>query len=139
MMQSSPSSYSSQSRASPVSQENYYAHHPAQAATYALQTHSPIEQQPVIYQQQPIQQHMQHHSQPTPISQAHHVQESYPTPTEQHGQWYDHSAYQPPVEVINHLPSYGQSNVFHDPWDGPKIETFDDPSLQMPSARIESL
>lgn len=138
--QSSPSSYSSHSRASPVSQEGFYTHHPAQAATYALQTQSPVEQQPIVhYQQQQQQQMPQHIPQhiPAPVSQ--HVQEQYHTPTESHGQWYDHTAYQAPVEVISHsLPSYNQNSVFHDPW-VQKIEHFDDPSLQMPSARIENL
>ncbi|RAL68087.1 hypothetical protein DID88_008805 [Monilinia fructigena] len=51
------------------------------------------------------------------------------------GQWYEHAPYQQP-EVINHVPMYPQLTVFSDPW--PKLEAFDDPSLQMPSARIEN-
>ena len=140
IIQSSPSSYSSASRASPVSQEQapYYTHHPAaQAATYALHNSSPIEQQqPMIQYQQQIPQQVQ--PMPTPISQAPHPQEQYHPAGPQDGQWYENVAYQPPVEVITHIQSYPQSHVFNDPW-GPKLETFDDPSLQMPSARIDNL
>ena len=140
VLQSSPSSYSSASRASPVSQEPYYTHHPAQTATYALHNSSPIEQQPMIQYQQQLPQHLaQQHSQPmpTPVAQPTHVQEQY-HPAPQDGQWYENVAYQAPVEVINHIQAYPQANIFHDPW-AQKIETFDDPSLQMPSARIENL
>jgi hypothetical protein len=160
---SSPSSYSSASRASPVSQEPYYTHHPAQQATYALQNGSPVEHQPIIqYQQVP-----QHLAQQ--VQQVHHVQQpqpactpqpqqqqSRPPPPQQHqqhpphpqgqyhqvtlppGQWYEAVAYQPPVEVISHITAYPQNQVFHDPW-AQKIDSYDDPSLQMPSARIENL
>jgi hypothetical protein len=136
ILQSSPSSYSSVSRASPVSQEPYYTHQSAQAATYALHNSSPVEQQPMVqFQQQQISQHLS--QQPMP-----HIQEQYQHPSSQsEGQWFDNVAYQQPVvEVISpvhNLQSYPQA-IFHDPW-GPKIEHFDDPSLQMPSARIENL
>lgn len=136
-VQSSPSTYSSVSRASPVSQEPYYTHQPAQTATYALQNHSPIGQQPMIQyipQQMPQQQPMpvvaappQHH-QPTP---------QYQQVQGQNGQWYETVQYQPPVEVISHLQAYPQAQVYSDPWI--KIDTYDDPSLQMPSARIENM
>jgi len=142
IIHSSPSSYSSASRASPVSQEPFYTHHPAaQAATYALQNSSPIEQQQQMIQyQQQLPQHLAQHSQPmpTPISQAPHPQEQYHPAGPQEGQWYENVAYQAPVEVITHIPAYPQTNVFNDPW-GQKIEAFDDPSIQMPSARIENL
>jgi hypothetical protein len=143
IIQSSPSSYSSASRASPVSQEPFYAHHPAaQAATYALHNSSPIEQQqPMIQYRQQLPQHLaQQQSQPmpTPISQAPHVQEQYHSSGPQEGQWYESVPYQGPVEVISHIQTYSQPHVFHDPW-VQKIEAFDDPTLQMPSARIENL
>ncbi|RDW65021.1 hypothetical protein BP6252_10672 [Coleophoma cylindrospora] len=137
MLQSSPSSYSSASRASPVSQEPYYTHHPAQTATYALhsQHNSPVDQQPMVHYQQQL---PQQHPMPTPIPQAVQVPEPYHQQP-QGGQWYENVAYQPPVEVISHIGHpYGQNNVFHDPW-AQKLEAFDDPSLQMPSARIENL
>jgi hypothetical protein len=123
-----------------VSQEAFYTHHPAQAATYALQNSSPIEQQqPMIQYQQQMPQHLaQQHGVPTPIQQAPHPQEQYQPPTPQEGQWYDNVAYQAPVEVVSHIPAYTPTHIFNDPW-GPKLETFDDPSLQMPSARVENL
>jgi hypothetical protein len=93
----------------------------------------------LVHYQQHLPQHM---SQPqpmaTPASQAPQVPEQYQQPPHQGGQWYDNVAYQPPVEVISHIPSYTQANVFQDPW-VQKLEAFDDPSLQMPSARIENL
>ncbi|KAH7397519.1 hypothetical protein BKA64DRAFT_38271 [Cadophora sp. MPI-SDFR-AT-0126] len=138
VLQSSPSSYSSASRASPVSQEPFYTHHPAaQAATYALQNSSPVEQQPMIQYQQPMPQHLtQQHGVPTPISQPQN-HDQYPQAQPQEGQWYENpGAYQPPIEVVSHIATYPQVHVFHDPW---KVETFDDPSLQMPSARIENM
>lgn len=146
VVQSSPSSYSSVSRNSPVSQEPFYTHHPAQAATYALHNSSPVEQQPMVQYQQQVPQHIvqQHHGLPAPIIHhpQHHPQpvhtQYHPAPP-QEGQWYEHVVYQPPVEVISHhIPTYPQNQVFNDPW-AQKIEAYDDPSLQMPSARIENL
>lgn len=138
-LQSSPSSYSSVSRASPVSQDPYYAHHPAQVATYALHNSPSVDQgQPMIQFQQ---QHLSHQQQSPPVvqPQIQHVQEQYHQ-SPQEGQWYDSVAYQAPVEVVSvgHIQSFPQTHVFHDPWIQ-KIETYDDPSLQMPSARIENL
>lgn len=139
MLQSSPSTYSSASRASPVSQEPYYTHQPAQTATYALQN-SPVEQQPLVQYQQQLPLHLtQQPSMPAPMSHVTPVQEQYHTSAPQDGQWYDNVAYQPPVEVISHIPSYPQQHIFNDPWGVQKLEAYDDPSLQMPSARIENL
>lgn len=137
LQQSSPSSYSSASRASPVSQEPYYTHHSAQAATYALHNSSPIEQ-PMIHYQLPQQQQQQ--PAPMPISAPHsaHPQEHYQSAPPQEGQWYENVNYQAPVEVISAVQAFPHSNVFHNPWIQ-KIESYDDPSLQMPSARLENL
>ena len=139
ILQSSPSAYSSASRGSPASHDPYSTHHSAQAATYALLNSSPVEQQPMG----PYQQQLPHHltqQQPqqiqTPVSQSTPAQYH---PSQQDGQWYEHVAYQlPAVEVIHHIQTYPQAHVFHDPW-VQKIEALDDPSLQMPSARIENL
>lgn len=141
-VQSSPSTYSSISRASPVSQEPYYTHQPAQSTTYALQ-HSPVGQQPII------QYHQVHHPLPQQIPQQHSIPAApQPHPTHQpqpqyqqapqNGQWYESVPYQSPVEIISHIQAYPQSQVYNDPWIQ-KIDTYDDPSLQMPSARIENL
>ncbi|TAQ84446.1 hypothetical protein B7494_g7231 [Chlorociboria aeruginascens] len=142
MVQSSPSSYSSVSRASPVSQEPFYTHHPVQTAPYAMQNPSPLEQQPVIHYPHHMppnlghpQQQQQQQPMPTTVSQTSHIQQY--NPVAEQGHWYDQVAYQSPVEVINHIPSFPQA-VFNDPW-AQKLDTFDDPSLQMPSARIENL
>ncbi|KAH8594799.1 hypothetical protein B0O99DRAFT_513465 [Bisporella sp. PMI_857] len=135
MLLSSPSSYSSASRASPLPQETYYTHQGPQAATYALHNASPIDQQPMIQYQQQLNQQQPQPPQPPQVA---HVQEQYHQQAPQNGQWYEGVAYQPPVEVISHISPYHPSQVvFHDPWQ--KIETFDDPSLQLPSARIENM
>jgi hypothetical protein len=152
ILQSSPSSYSSASRASPVSQEPYYTHHTTQAASYALHNASPIEQhQHQQHQQQPMiqyqlppqhipqQQAQQQQPQPMPAPPpAAHVQEHYHHAPPQHGSWYDQVAtYQAP-EVVTQIQAFPPNNVFADPW-LQKIEHYDDPSLQMPSARLENL
>jgi hypothetical protein len=152
IIQSSPSSYSSASRASPVSQEPYYTHHSTQAATYALHNSSPIEQQqqqqqqqqPMIHYQLPPQQMppQQAQQQPQPMP-AHpqpvaHVQEHYHHAPPHHEAWYEQVAtYQAP-EVVAHIQAFPPNNVFQNPW-LQKIEHYDDPSLQMPSARLENL
>ncbi|KAM0172257.1 hypothetical protein ACHAPF_007520 [Botrytis cinerea] len=135
ILQSSPGSYSSHSRASPVSQEPYYTHaqHSVHVPTYAIHGQSPTESQPMIHYQQHV---PTPQSIPSPVAQVQHqLQHQYPQPPE-HGQWYESTPYQQP-EVISNVPMYPQVTVFSDPWH--KLETFDDPSLQMPSARIENL
>lgn len=153
-VQSSPSSFSASGR-SPSAQDSFYTHQPAQAATYALHTASPVEQQqsqpsmvsypspiPQQVSQQPPVSSPQQPMPPQPQSQEpaarppseQFQQPAAPTET---GQWYSNVPYEPPVEVatIGHLPTYG-SGVY-DPW-GPKME-FQDPSMQLPSARIASM
>lgn len=153
-VQSSPSSFSASGR-SPSAQDSFYTHQPAQAATYALHTASPVVEQqqsqstmvsypsPIpqqISQQPPVdspQQSMP--SQPQSQESTAPGSEQFPQPAAQAetGQWYNSIPYQSPVEVatIGQLPTYG-SGVY-DPW-GPKIE-FEDPSMQLPSARIASM
>jgi hypothetical protein len=143
IIQSSPSSYSPPSRASPASQELGFYTHQTQNAPYALPpTSSPIEQQPMMQYQQQLPHHLasqQAQPMPTPISQAPQVKyEPYQQAAPQEGQWYDNVAYQAPVEVINHVQTYPQPHLYADPW-ATKLEAYDDPSLQMPSARIENL
>ncbi|KAH8198662.1 hypothetical protein TruAng_007160 [Truncatella angustata] len=134
-LQSSPATFSPVSGRSPsVHQENFYTHQPAQTATYAIQTTSPVESQ-----SQPMVQYVQQvHAQPAP-THVHHVQEHYQPPQpQQEEQWYSGMPYQAPVEVatIGSLPSYGSIGAY-DPW---AIKTdFEDPSMQLPSARLESM
>ncbi|CAI4212556.1 unnamed protein product [Parascedosporium putredinis] len=76
---------------------------------------------------------------PTPSQDSTAPSEQYqqPTPQPEGEQWYSNVPYQAPVEVatIGQIPTYG-SGVY-DPW-GPKIE-FEDPSMQLPSARIANM
>lgn len=130
--------------------------------------HMPQQQQHVVqYQQQPQQQQPmnshphtvpsqtqqapapqpqapQHIQQPQQHHETQHVQQvDYPSPSPQPPQavpteeYWNGVAYQAPVEVatIGSLPTFG-SGVY-DIW-GPKIE-FEDPSMQLPSARIENM
>jgi hypothetical protein len=197
-IQSSPSSFSAASTRSPDLQNGFYTHAPAaQAATYALHTASPVEQQqqqhqhhlhlhqqqvqqthqPQHQQLQPQQQHpqqpqlvaypgqipSQHQvmAQPSPLpppreqqqqqqqqqviesppqpqhDQLHPVQQYHPPqaqPVVEEQGWY--APYQPPVvTTIHQIPTYG--STLYESW-GLKSD-YDDPSIQMPSARIESM
>ncbi|KAK1639947.1 hypothetical protein BDP81DRAFT_447530 [Colletotrichum phormii] len=145
-IQSSPSSFSAASGRSPSMQEGFYTHQPTQAATYALHHASPvIEQQQagmVPYPHHQMQQQI-HTPQPIPTQAPQPPpqqvgQYASPTPQTQPEEYWNGVPYQAPVEVatIGQLPTYG-SGVY-DPWGGPKIE-FEDPSMQLPSARIENM
>jgi hypothetical protein len=168
-LQSSPSTFSAASSArSPNTQDGFYTHVPpptaAQAGTYALHAASPVDQQgppppqmvtyhhqaqmaPQQQHQQQQQQHqhqqqqvvvVQHQSPQQPQHQSpHQYQPPQAVQAEEHG-WYAAVPYQPPVEVttIHQIPTYG--SAVYDPWGGPKLE-YDDPTMQMPSARIETM
>lgn len=137
-LQSSPATFSPASGRSPsVHQDGFYTHQPAQSATYALQTTSPVESQPqqIVHYVQQMQQVPAPQAAPPQV----HVQEHYtPQPPQQEEQWYSGIPYQAPVEVgtIGSLPSYGSGAVY-DPW-GIKAD-FEDPSMQLPSARLETM
>jgi hypothetical protein len=133
----SPGAYSALSARTPPPPELYYAHQqqPLQKFEYpAQQVHqpSPIDQQqqvPVVqYQQHQQQQVVQVQAIPTP------QQQQYQTPQEQ---WYAQAPFQEPVEVISSINSYTSAGLY-DPWQV-KMEAFEDPSMQLPSARCENL
>ncbi|KEZ43851.1 C2H2 finger domain-containing protein [Scedosporium apiospermum] len=155
-IQSSPSSFSAASGRSPSNQEGFYTHQPTQAATYALHAASPVEQQqthqsmvsypspiPQQISQQPVGSPQQAMPTPTPSQDSTSTvaaeQYQQPTPQSEGEQWYGNMPYQPPVEVatIGQIPTYG-SGVY-DPWGGPKLVEFEDPSMQLPSARIANM
>lgn len=122
MLQSSPSSYSPVSRASPMPGEAYYGQPTGQVSTYALQNSPSAEQQPAVQFQQ----------------LAHQLtQQQYQSTSPQDSQWYDNVAYQSPIEVVSQMQAY-QAQISSNPW-MQKIETFEDISMQMPSMRIENL
>jgi hypothetical protein len=124
MLQSSPSSYSPVSRASPIPGEPYYGQPTAQVPAYAIRNSPPVEQVPTVqFQQQLTQQLTQ--------------QQQYQPAPQQDGQWYDNVTYQSPIEVVNQMQAY-QAQISANPWIQ-KIETYDDISLQMPSMRIENM
>ncbi|CAJ2512106.1 Uu.00g077310.m01.CDS01 [Anthostomella pinea] len=131
-MESSPSIFSPVTSCRSTPAQDFYTHQPTQAPAYALDTSSPVIEEP----QQLVQysQHMPQQMQPP----AQQVQEQYQQPAaHQEEQWYSAMPYQAPVEVatIGQLPSYGSGA--YDLW-GIK-QDFDDPSMQMPSARIDSM
>jgi len=125
----------------------------AAAAAAQVMTH-PATVQPVQQQQQQQQQqgqgvpqqqspeqyhpHHHHHHHQQQQQQAHAQQQTQQPQEQQQQQWYDSAQYQSPVEVatIGSLPPFGSGGLY-DPW-GPKLD-FEDPSMQMPSARIESM
>lgn len=158
-IQSSPSSFSAGSVRSPSTQDGFYTHQSAQAATFALQaaghhnqhhpSTSPVDAnaQPSPFQsqqqQEPGQGPSSHHSSPQVHDHHHHNQQPYqpaPGPGGADDQWYNGVQYQSPVEVatIGQLPTYGTAGVY-DPWGGPKLEFEDAAGMQMPSARIENM
>ncbi|KAL3959910.1 hypothetical protein ACCO45_005027 [Purpureocillium lilacinum] len=118
-LSSSPGSFSPASGNSPTIPETMYTHQPSQAPSYAIQTASPVDQQPPMVQ----------YSQQIPANMPAQA------PQQQAEAWYQ---YQAPVEVatIGQLPPFG-SGVY-DLYGGPKIE-FDDPTMQLPSSRIETM
>lgn len=151
-IQSSPSSFSTSGR-SPSTQDDFYTHQATQAATYALHTASPIENQAALghYPQPQGQQQaaQSHHvvaqSAPGPHEQfvhqhqpPSHAQNAQPQAHVIEEQWYNGVPYQPPVEVpqMTQMPAYGAA--VYDPWGEAKIE-FETAGIQMPSARIEQM
>lgn len=133
----SPGSFSSVSRASSTSQhDGYYTHQSTQNSAYTLQSTPPLDQpQMVPYS---MQQAAQQRPQPIPTQGSQPVQEQYAQQVQPAGQWYDSMPYQAPIQVIGQVPAYPQTTVFADPW-VQKFESYDDPAMQMPSARIETL
>ncbi|KAF4979709.1 hypothetical protein FZEAL_4137 [Fusarium zealandicum] len=134
-IQSSPSAFSATSVPSPMIQEGFYAHQPANTPAY-----TPADsQQNMIHYHQPIQ-HSMSQSQQTVSAHEPQIHASVadhyhqPPAQPQQEQW---SHYDPPIEVttIGQLPAYG--TAVYDLY-GPKIE-FDDPTMQLPSSRLASL
>ncbi|KAK2593371.1 hypothetical protein QQS21_008946 [Conoideocrella luteorostrata] len=115
-LSSSPASFSPSSGQSPAIQDGIYTHQAAAPANYGLPDAPTVEQQNnmVSYTQQ--------------MQQAHG-----PQPESEWGY-----QYQPPVEVatIGQIPAFGTG--VYDMYSGHKIE-FDDPTMQLPSSRVETI
>ncbi|ODA81000.1 hypothetical protein RJ55_03960 [Drechmeria coniospora] len=131
-LSSSPASFSPASGQSPTIADGMYTHQ-APPAPYAMQDASPVDQQHrmVQYAQQMPQAIGQ--PQPPPVQST---PDQYQPPSQPEPEaWYQ---YQSPVEVatIGSLPPFGSAE--YDLFAGPKIE-FDDPSMQLPSSRIETM
>lgn len=138
-MRESPGRYQVASGRSPLGHPHGYAQavHPS---PYSLPHGSTLESQGSVMQyQQTVPHHMVRSHQHVPVQAStpanpagHYHQSSAPVES---GPWYQ---YQSPVEVatIGQLPVFG-SGVF-DMYGAPKLE-FDDPSIQMPSARVETM
>ncbi|KAH8714315.1 hypothetical protein BGZ61DRAFT_209627 [Ilyonectria robusta] len=138
-IQSSPSTFSAASVHSPLMQDGFYQHQQQHAPSYTLQAASPVESQSMPSYPQSMHQAMAQAQQPvtsqaqqtpTPTVETYHQPAA--QPQEEH--W---PQYQPPIEVttIGQLPAYG-TGVYD--LCGPKIE-FDDPTMQLPSSRLENL
>ncbi|KAH9896396.1 hypothetical protein F4778DRAFT_266310 [Xylariomycetidae sp. FL2044] len=165
-IQSSPSTFSPTApcRSPSVVQDGYYTHQPVQTPSYghgmASATTSPaVEQQPLVHHQfaaQQVQQqhqqqmgpaaavhhHHQHHQHHAVAVPEQHYQPQPPPPAHQHDDqsWYNTLQYHAPVEVagptIGSIPSFGSSNPY-DIWS--IKQDFEDPTMQMPSARIDNM
>ncbi|OTB04046.1 hypothetical protein M426DRAFT_59195 [Hypoxylon sp. CI-4A] len=149
-IQSSPTNFTPGGHdRSPSMQGGYYTHQgPPLPPPYSLSTTSPVVEQPMMpYQHIPQQMHnpqnippQMHPQMHPPVQQMHQSQEQYQPspPSQQDEQWYDHVPYQPPVEVatIGQLPSFTGGQLL-DAW---SIKTeLDDPTMQMPSSRINEM
>ncbi|KFX94592.1 hypothetical protein V497_02969 [Pseudogymnoascus sp. VKM F-4516 (FW-969)] len=130
----SPDAYSSLSARTPPPPELYYAHQQPiqQKFEYPVHQQSPIEQVPVVQYQQHQQQ--QAIPNPSPVAPQQQQQQQFQTPQEQ---WYAQAPFQEPVEVISAINSYTSAGLY-DPWQV-KMEAFEDPTMQLPSARCENL
>jgi hypothetical protein len=111
------------------------------------------QQQEQQLRQQQEEQLRQHHQQQE--QQLRQQQEQHQHQQQQQQQWHDSGGYQSPVAVplplpmpvpvpvsevsIGSLPVYGSVVGGFNPWDGPKLEFEDDPTMQLPSARIDTL
>jgi hypothetical protein len=137
-VEGSPDRYSSASAATPPPQELYYAHQPVQKFEYQGQHQSPIEQVTVVQYQhaQPPMIHAPQQSlaNPAPVVPQIHHQYQQQSPQEQ---WFANAPYQEPVEVISAINPYTNAALY-DPWQV-KLDAFDDPTMQLPSARVENL
>jgi len=116
--------FSPTSGQSPAMPEGLYTH-ASHAATYALHNATAVEQQPMVQYPNQISQQ--------PSNQG--ANEQYPSPQAGADQWYQ---YQAPVAVatIGPTPAYGVG--IYDLYAGLKLE-FGDPSMQLPSSRIETM
>lgn len=138
-IQSSPSNFSAASGRSPSMQEGFYAHQPTHTATYALHSASqPEQQQQMAQYPDAVPQHMSQSQQQIPAVQHQPpTPEPYrePEPQPEPEPWYQ---YQPPVEVttIGQLPPFGSG--IYDLYGGPKLD-FEDPSMPLPSSRVENM
>ncbi|KAH8178299.1 zinc finger, c2H2 type domain-containing protein [Sarocladium implicatum] len=138
-VRNSPGRYSLSSGRSPAPQGGLYAP-PVQTVSYSMPATPALEHPgPMVQYAQQMPQHMgrAQHALPVRAVQTGTPNGSYhqPSPPIEAEPWYQ---YQPPIEVttIGQLPVFG-SGVF-DMYGGPKIE-FEDPSMQMPSARVDTL
>ncbi|KAK5632459.1 hypothetical protein RRF57_008173 [Xylaria bambusicola] len=128
-MQNVPSHYSPSGTVRGSSSQSGYFH-PGQSQVIDQQLMAQIRQQ---LQQQSI--HPM--SQIPTVQPMHGAQEQFQhQPGHHSGQWYNEIPYQAPMEVatIGQIPTYG--SVLFDNWE---YKPEDDPTMQMPSARIDSM
>ncbi|KXJ96820.1 hypothetical protein Micbo1qcDRAFT_199584 [Microdochium bolleyi] len=135
-MHSSPSPYSPASGRSVNTQEGLYTHQPQQRPTYSMPpTSAIVEQAPhlVQYQPMPTTHAVPRHVQP----QMHQVQDPYHSPVVQNDDSWYAGQYQPPVAAmpIAQVPSYVHG--IYDAW--ALKDEYSDPSMQMPSDRVDSM
>lgn len=139
-LQSSPSNFSAASGRSPSVQEAFYTHQPTHNATYALHGASqPEQQQPMVQYPEAMPQHIDHSQQPVPT--VHHqppTPEPYrePSPQREPEAWYHYQTPAVELTTIGQLPPFGLGGF--DLYGGVKLE-FEDPSMPLPSSRIDTM
>ncbi|KAI0556022.1 hypothetical protein F4679DRAFT_15022 [Xylaria curta] len=127
-VQSVPGHFSSLSIRGPSSQGYYHVEQPPQV----------LDHQIMAQFRQPMQTSIQSLPQTPTVQHVHGIQEPFQQPASNGtGNWYSEIPYNPPIGVptIDHIPTYGPGLIAG--WDfKPEL---DDPTMQMPSARLENM
>ncbi|KAI5860328.1 hypothetical protein GGS23DRAFT_606875 [Durotheca rogersii] len=147
-IQNSPGAFSGTGPSrSPPLQDDLYTHQPPPPPGFSLSTTSPIVENTMVPYGQPIHQPIHHpqsvqapvQTQVTPTQQVLHTQQQYQPPPPQPDPWCNGVSYQAPVNVgsVGSLSSPYVHCGYMDAWS--MKPDFDDPTMQMPSARIDNL
>ena len=136
-MSSSPGSFSPASGQSPTMADGMYTHQAQPATAYTMQEAS-MDQRHQHQHQHPMVQYPQQVPSNMPAQPQQQPSQSAPEHFQQASQSEAWCQYQPPVEVatIGQLPPYGSG--LYGLYGGTKME-FEDPAMQLPSTRIETM
>ncbi|KAH6613438.1 hypothetical protein F5144DRAFT_607340 [Chaetomium tenue] len=151
----SPGAYTVVGGRTPPTTQSFYAQIPRGQLQQQQQLHQQQqlqEQQLRQQQEQQLRQQQEQQLRQQQEQQLRHQQEQQlrHQQEQQQQQWHDSAQYQSPVAVpmpvpVSEVASIGSMPVFgsvvggFNPWDAPKLEFENDPTMQMPSARIDTM